>query len=235
MTPTNDQLEAVRIALGIGLGLSNVAVWWGVYLERDNFPKDIQDRGWRILVRALAAEAALAFALLAVDTTLGVRQRAQIAALVTPRMVDAAQASVIKTIVVPGVRVVVRSFGGKEPMEFAESLRSALGAAGADVSPPRETIIPAPIQPDGLTVSYARSNALSATVFRALECAGLQPRGGDKSSDDAVVDVGVGPKLLSGAPPIPDARACDGSPAAPAAKRKRSRTWGKFLSTPGCP
>jgi hypothetical protein len=83
MTLTTDQLESVRIVLGIGLVLSNIAVWYGVWLERDSAPQEIKDRGWRLLVRSLAAEAALAFLLLAADTTLGVRQRAEILTLET--------------------------------------------------------------------------------------------------------------------------------------------------------
>jgi hypothetical protein len=77
--PTTDQLEYVRGAIGIALLLANVGVWYGVYLERDSAPKEIQDRGWRILVRSLATEAALGFFLFAVDTTIGLRQTAVLA------------------------------------------------------------------------------------------------------------------------------------------------------------
>lgn len=90
--PMTDQLETARIALGVLLVLSNIAVWLGVYLERDKFSKETQDRGWRILVSALALEAALAVFLLATDTTISLRQRWQIASLerqIGPRFLTA--------------------------------------------------------------------------------------------------------------------------------------------------
>jgi hypothetical protein len=54
-------LEIVRVVLALGIVLSNVAVWRGVYLENDKFPKETRDAGWRLLVKGLAAESALAF------------------------------------------------------------------------------------------------------------------------------------------------------------------------------
>lgn len=72
-------LEIIRIAFGAGLVIANVFVWYGVYLEKEEFPKETQERGWRMLIRALAAEAALAFALLVVDTVISTMQRNEIA------------------------------------------------------------------------------------------------------------------------------------------------------------
>lgn len=91
IAPTTDQLEVARIALGVGLVLSNVAVWYGVLLENDRFPKEVQDKGWRILLVALAIEAALAFILLAADTTISLRQGWEIAAIKTPRSLSTTQ------------------------------------------------------------------------------------------------------------------------------------------------
>ena len=91
---TNDQLEIARIGLGLGLVLSNIAVWYGVYLEHDRFPKETQDKGWRILLVGLAVEAVLAFILLATDTTIGLRQRREIFTLeaqLAPRFITKEQ------------------------------------------------------------------------------------------------------------------------------------------------
>ncbi len=71
-------LEVARFVFGAGLVAANVAVWYGVWLERDSAPKETQNKGWRILVRGLAAETALGFFLFAADTTLGVHQTAEI-------------------------------------------------------------------------------------------------------------------------------------------------------------
>ncbi len=74
-------LQVSRILLAFGIALSNVAVWRGVSLEKDENPKELRDAGWRLLVRALAAEALLAFSLVVVDTVLGIRQQTDIAVL----------------------------------------------------------------------------------------------------------------------------------------------------------
>lgn len=70
-----------RWPLAVAILIANIFVWRGVYLEGDRFPKETQDRGWRILLCALAAEAALGFCLFSVDTAIGVRQVGKIAEL----------------------------------------------------------------------------------------------------------------------------------------------------------
>jgi hypothetical protein len=72
-------LEIARFALGVLLRLANVAVWYGVWLERDSAPPGTQQRGWRILIRGLAAETAIGLFLFAVDTSLGIVQTNEIA------------------------------------------------------------------------------------------------------------------------------------------------------------
>jgi hypothetical protein len=72
-------LEIIRFVLGAALVGANVAVWYGVWLERDSAPKEVQHRGWRILVAGLAAETAIGFVLVAIDTEIGVMQRSRIA------------------------------------------------------------------------------------------------------------------------------------------------------------
>ena len=74
MFPTDDHLKSIRVLLEILVLVSNLAVWYGVYLERDKFPKETQDRGWLLLVRGLAAELAFGAFLFVADTTLSDRQ-----------------------------------------------------------------------------------------------------------------------------------------------------------------
>jgi hypothetical protein len=81
MIPTTDQLETARTLLAVGIALANVAVWYGVSLEREALPAKTKERGWRVLVRALAVEATLALVLVAVDTTISSRLQSEIIAL----------------------------------------------------------------------------------------------------------------------------------------------------------
>jgi len=71
-------LEIGRFVLGSLLVLANAAVWYGVWLERDSEPPEVQHRGWRILVAGLAAETTLGFILFGVDSAIAARQRAQL-------------------------------------------------------------------------------------------------------------------------------------------------------------
>lgn len=75
----SDVIHWSRYALAVGLVIANVAVWYGVWLERASAPAETQERGWRILVRGLAAEVALGLLLFAADTGLDVIQRREIA------------------------------------------------------------------------------------------------------------------------------------------------------------
>lgn len=81
MLPTTDKLESIRIFLGFGLVVTNILVFYGVYLEQERFSQEKRDRGWRLLVSALALEAALGFFLLVTDTTISNRQKEEIAVL----------------------------------------------------------------------------------------------------------------------------------------------------------
>jgi hypothetical protein len=73
-------LEIARFPLGAGLVAANVAVWFGVWLERDSAAIEVREKGWRILVRGLAAETAIGFFVFALDTSIGIRQTAEITA-----------------------------------------------------------------------------------------------------------------------------------------------------------
>jgi hypothetical protein len=67
-------LEIARISLGIALLLANIAVWYGVWLERDSEPPEVQQRGWRILLLGLAAETAIGLFAFGLDMEIGARQ-----------------------------------------------------------------------------------------------------------------------------------------------------------------
>src|ERR1700755_1051063 len=72
---TADDLECARLWLAIALVFANVAVWSGVYLEGDKFSELAKKYGWRILVIALAAEAAFAAVLVVIDSEISRRQK----------------------------------------------------------------------------------------------------------------------------------------------------------------
>lgn len=76
-------LECAHWALGLGILLANVAVVHGVRLEHESNPPDIKLKGHRILVIALAFEAAFGFLLFWDDTATTVRQKAQVSAAQT--------------------------------------------------------------------------------------------------------------------------------------------------------
>jgi hypothetical protein len=76
-----DMIESIHKLLMIGIVAANIIVWWGVYLEGDKFPEDVKNRGWKILLIGLAAEAAFGFLLPVVDTFISNKQKADIAAL----------------------------------------------------------------------------------------------------------------------------------------------------------
>jgi hypothetical protein len=81
MTVSTDQLGAARFIVGILLAGVTVFVWIGVRFENEKYSKRTQEWAWRLLVRSLAAEAALTFFLLAIDTTITRRQEETIGSL----------------------------------------------------------------------------------------------------------------------------------------------------------
>jgi hypothetical protein len=73
-----DKWDAIRLLLGLALGACNIGVWRGVRLEESSIPWE-KETGKILLIRSLALEAFFAFALLAVDTTASLIQKAEIA------------------------------------------------------------------------------------------------------------------------------------------------------------
>jgi hypothetical protein len=108
---------------------------------------------------------------------------------------SAGQIAVIKATIVPGVRFIIRASEGKEPVDLEKELRSILLDAGA-VEPPQERILPRPSQPEGLTVVYARDDPTAASIFRALDRAGLHPVDAGNSSQESVVYIAIGTPMI---------------------------------------
>lgn len=104
---TSDNLEYGRLVLALALVAANVAVWSGVYFEGDRFAESTKKIGWRILVIALAAEAAFAAVLVVVDSEISGQQKAEIAELnltlvqlqkeVAWRTIDEKQVTILRT------------------------------------------------------------------------------------------------------------------------------------------
>jgi len=135
MIVSTSTLECGRLVLGSSLIVANIAVWVGVYLENEKFPQRTKDTGWRILILALAAEAALALLLLVVDTVISNRQKAEIVALeakVAPRRLSGEQREAMSNILraVPGTPIIVVSrLLDPESSDFADDLAAALTAS----------------------------------------------------------------------------------------------------------
>ena len=71
-------IESIRTTLGILLVAANMAVWWGVWLEKDTHDEGTKKKGFRVLVCGLAVETALSALLLCADTLLSMRQNEDI-------------------------------------------------------------------------------------------------------------------------------------------------------------
>jgi hypothetical protein len=130
MTITTSVLEFFRTALGSSLVLINALVWHGVRLEGDEYPPDIKEIGSKVLLRSLAAEAALAMLLLATDTAISERQKAEILSLevkIAPRRLSEEQREAIRRSPSSGQRVIVVSrVIDSESGDFADDLAMAL-------------------------------------------------------------------------------------------------------------
>ena len=152
MTMSHSFLDVTRWVLGAGLLLSNLAVWYGVYLESDNRPSADQRRGRRVLLQGLAAEAALGFFLVATDIELSSRNALLVASLSrqanqdeleilkikSRRAVSVEQANCISTAIAKLPKVdfdVGVSIDGPEPFHFMPGLRDALIAGGWALRP----------------------------------------------------------------------------------------------------
>jgi len=73
-----DPVESWRWPLALILLAANVAVWLGVYWEGEQFSEETKETGWRLLLRGLAIETAVAFLLFTIDTSVQTRSDATI-------------------------------------------------------------------------------------------------------------------------------------------------------------
>jgi len=134
-----DNLEFARSSLAIALVFANVAVWIGVYLEGERFSEALKQVGWKILVVALAAEAAFAAVLVVVDSVVSARQKAEILALETivgGRQLTDDQINQIAASLkdFAGKKIVVGSYlGDAEGARLGLQIRKALRLADIEV------------------------------------------------------------------------------------------------------
>ena len=127
-------MELTHYALGLGILLANVAVVHGVRLEHESNPSDVKLRGFRILVLALAFEAAFGFLLFGDDTAITLRQKAEVSAAQATAAQAALQAGRlgVKVDTLPGfVNQKEREISGDIGAfrQFAQSTRNETSAA----------------------------------------------------------------------------------------------------------
>ena len=98
----------------------------------------------------------------------------------------------LKSAVRPGAKVSIIALTGGEPEAFARALADALAKAGAETSFATSS---APLNGDaGLLVTFNHHNAVSRSVFDALDQAWLGPKDMDDTHGTPVVVIKVGPK-----------------------------------------
>ena len=138
---TTDHLEFARSFLAVALVLANVAVWIGVYFEGERFTEALKQVGWKILVVALAAEAAFAAVLVVLDSVISARQKAEILTLETivgGRQLSDEQINQIAASLksFAGKTILVGSYlGDAEGARLGLQVRKALKLADIEVSP----------------------------------------------------------------------------------------------------
>ncbi len=143
---TSDNLEYGRFALAVALVFANVAVWSGVYLEGDRFAESTKKIGWKILVIALAAEAAFAAILVVVDSEMSRRQKGEIIALETklaPRTLSNEEAAQLAALLrqFGAQEFTIGSYGG-EAASLAGRLKAVLEKADWKWFDPEYQIVP---------------------------------------------------------------------------------------------
>lgn len=134
-----DQLEWLKAWVLIPLYVtSTVVVIFGVYLERDKFPKESQDIGWRMLLIALAAETLWGILIFSADGQISSLQRgtiktleARLVVLESPRTFSPSPqfASVGKRYLV-GKEFDLAAENEFEPMKLALAIRPQLLTIG---------------------------------------------------------------------------------------------------------
>jgi hypothetical protein len=137
-----DLLEYVKIAFCVIYAAATVGVIVGVYWEGDQFGKEMQQRGWRLLVTSLAFDTLFTILIFSADGWISHIQRGEIIALETkaaPRSIehDAAAAIVraIKTTSLPAVRITYPD-GDREALNYATQIAAVLKDGGCAVKGP---------------------------------------------------------------------------------------------------
>jgi len=138
-----DPAESWRWPLAVILLASNVAVWLGVYWEKESFPEKTRDAGWVMLLRGLAAETAAAFLIFAIDTTIQTKSDVKVESLqsanlvleaqIQPRrLTDEQKAAIVRSLTpFAGSNIVIASYAfDAESVALSMQLRETLIRAG---------------------------------------------------------------------------------------------------------
>jgi hypothetical protein len=125
-------LEVAKFLFSAVYVAATIGVIVGVYWEREEFPKEKRDRGWRLLVRSLAVDTLFTVLILGTDGWIGSIQRAEIIALemrLAPRILSDAQLLRIVKTVAPFAGQEFQIFtywDSKEPMNLTNQIGNAL-------------------------------------------------------------------------------------------------------------
>jgi len=127
---------------------ATVGVVFGVYWERESFPKEVQEYGWDVLVKSLAVELLCGTLIFSIDGRIARIQRDAITALemrLAARSLSDKQASEITKAMsrYPGQHFVLFSYRYKEASDIADQIGNAVIKAGwqKDPLPPNMVLL----------------------------------------------------------------------------------------------
>jgi hypothetical protein len=138
--------------------LATIGVLVGVYWEGDQFPKEKQQRGWRLLVRSLALDTLFTIFVFGTDGWIASVQRAEIIGLET--RLAARSLSADQVAKMSAVLTLYGSMGfavypyrdDKESTDIADNIRSAFAGAGWENQEDPTVVSPAPGVIAGISV-----------------------------------------------------------------------------------
>lgn len=128
-------LEVAKFVLFAVYIAATIGVIIGVYWEGEQFPKEKQQRGWRLLISSLAVDTLFTILIFGTDGWIGAIQRSEIIALETrlaPRMLSDAQvAEIAKALALFAGQEfdIVTYWEAKEPSALANRIYEALTSA----------------------------------------------------------------------------------------------------------
>jgi hypothetical protein len=137
-------LEVAKFLFSTVYVVATIGVIVGVYWEREEFPKEKRDRGWRLLVRSLAVDTLFTVLILGTDGWIGSIQRVEIISLETrlaQRAISTEEEKIVEAL---------KQFSGTpfdfsinpapEPLTFANRVRAILKESGWKAIPAEGSI-----------------------------------------------------------------------------------------------